>query len=134
MPFNKITHFHLFHENFTFSPHSPTMYEFKINNQSTYTFICIQWKIDVWYSIKGNTAMLKRTEFSLVRVVRHPHIWKHTGRQALSHSCNASSSIPQGKLKLTLTPCQVRATFYIHVQCSKLAKEKQWIIQWINHK
>lgn len=29
----------------------------------TYTFICIQRKIDVWNSIKGNTAMLKRTEF-----------------------------------------------------------------------
>lgn len=33
----------------------------------TYTFICIQWKVDVWYSIKWNTEMLKRTEFSSVR-------------------------------------------------------------------
>lgn len=65
---NKITHFHFFRQNLTF------LYESKVN-QSTYTFICIQWKIDVWYSIKGNTAMLKRTKFSLVRVVRYPHIW-----------------------------------------------------------
>lgn len=97
-----ITHFHLFHENFTFSSYSLTNSEFNINNQSTYTFICIQWKIDVWYSIKWNTAMLKRTEFSLVRV--DIHIYGNT--QADGHTVETLHLQYSREIKLTCTPCQ----------------------------
>lgn len=82
----------------------------------TYTFICIQRKIDVWNSIKGNTAMLKRTEFR----------WDQLGSLDIAEQTHSSHVHWNKKLTWNMSP--------IHLVYYKAIQEKKKKSFYINKK